>query len=379
MEIRLVKKSELEQAAKLANIVFCNDENGHMGSCFPTLFQAGIPHSYGAFSPEGNLVSFMGMVPVEITIGAKKSLRAYSIGAVCTDPAFRGQGLASKLLASCRQHAQKSGASVMFISGDRSLYTREGSVFFGTANKVTIKEDAVSKHNVNSSLPSWNYRDIVPEDIFTLHHLLTNKSSSFQWGITELQQSIGTSAYATLNKKIQITRIAYSDNNEIAAAIILMLPGENTPVQEQHMGQIIEWAGNPLAAYELMYDAISRYQLASLSAILPWQDSELIELLQNDHVQSEKVNNAGTVLVVDEAALIQQAGFDKTATGETYINILGNNRYELHTKDEKVFIKGIDQLSSVIFNPDTVIDVSKSSSHNPFAIPLPYMYGLYFI
>ncbi|MNN18826.1 hypothetical protein D3C81_1320450 [compost metagenome] len=266
----------------------------------------------------------------------------------------------------------------MFISGDRSLYTREGSVFFGSANKITIEEGAVSKYNANSST-SWNYRDMVPEDIFTLHHLLTNKSSSFQWGISDLQQSIGTSAYATLNKKIQITRIAYTDNNEIAAAIILMIPGENTPVQEQKTGQVLEWAGNPSAAYELIYDAFSKYRLSSLSIFLPWQDIELIKMLQKDHTQSEKVNNAGTVLVVDEGALIQQAGLDMAASGETYITILGNNRYELHTKDEKTVIEGSAQLSSVIFNPDTEIIGSKSTCHNPFATPLPYMYGLYFI
>lgn len=378
MDIRLVKKSELHQAANLANIVFCNDENGHMGLCFPTLFQAGISHSYGAFTSDGKLVSFMGMVPVGIQVGRNKSLRAYSIGAVCTDPAFRWQGLASKLLTACRQHARQSGASLMFISGDRSLYTRGGSVLYGSANKITIEKGTASQHHTNPSA-AWNYRDMVPEDIFILHQLLTNKSSAFQWGISDLQQSIGTSAYATLNKKVQRIRIAYTGLNEIAAAIILMLPGENTPIQDQQTGQVLEWAGDPSAAYELMYNAISKYQLSSLSAFLPWQDIELIELLQKDHARSEKIHNAGTVLIVDEEALIQQAGLDQAASGEPYITILGNNRYKLHMKDETAVIEDAAQLASAIFNPETVIAGSKTSGRNPFAIPLPYMYGLYFI
>ncbi|MNP56993.1 hypothetical protein D3C76_1517710 [compost metagenome] len=128
-----------------------------------------------------------------------------------------------------------------------------------------------------------------------------------------------------------------------------------------------------------MYDALSKYQLSTLSASLPWQDMKLIELLQNDNIRSEKVNNAGTLLVVDEAALIQQAGFNNAASGEAHISILGNNRYELNMKDDKTVIEGSAQLSSVLFNPEAAVAGSSSSIRNPFAIPLPYMYGLYFI
>ncbi|MNJ03476.1 hypothetical protein D3C73_1637970 [compost metagenome] len=59
--------------------------------------------------------------------------------------------------------------------------------------------------------------------------------------------------------------------------------------------------------------------------------------------------------------------------------ILGNNRYKLHMKDETAVIEDAAQLASAIFNPETVIAGSKTSGRNPFAIPLPYMYGLYFI
>ncbi|MNO38531.1 hypothetical protein D3C76_286340 [compost metagenome] len=377
MEIRRVKENELDQAVALANIVFCNNVNGHMGTCFPTLFQPGISHSYGAFSPDGKLVSFMGLVPVRIGIGGNRSLKAFSVGAVCTDPAFRGLGLAGKLLETCHQHAREAGASVIFISGDRSLYLRGGSVFFGSSHKITLAANEANSAMHPPAPAAWSFRDLIPGDILTIHELLCQKTGGFEWGVTDLQQCIGTGAYATLHKKSQQIRVACSGNNEIAAALIMMIPDENTPPQERD-GLIIEWAGNASAAHALIVDAISHFQLPSLSVFLPWQDTELLHLLQKQQIQSEKIKNAGTLLVADEQALLRQAGLND-ASKETHILNLGDQRYELHTRDKKIIIEGSSQLSAVLFDPETIIYDSDLSVSNPFAIPLPYMYGLYFI
>lgn len=353
-EIRRIKESELQQAATLANIVFCNDANGHMGYCFPTLFEAGISHSYGAFAPDGQLISFMGMVPVRIT-SKNSSLKAFSIGAVCTDPAFRGQGIAGQLLERCRQHARYAGASVLFISGDRSLYTRAGSMFYGKAHKITIEAVSENKEtpptpSINTSaISTWKYSDLVSHDIFALHQLITTKISSIDWGIGELQQSLGIAAYATLHKQQQHVRVAHTREHEMAAALILMVPDQDT-AKPEHQGLIMEWAGDPLAVQALIYDAISHYQLTSLSGYFPWQDSKLIELLQQNHATSEIHKNAGTVLIVDGEALLQQTGLDRVV-------------------DNDILFEENHQLGSLVFDPDT-------SEH---AVPLPYMYGLYFI
>lgn len=350
-EIRRIKESELHQAAALANIVFCNDENGHMGYCFPTLFQAGISHSYGAFTSDGKLISFMGMVPVRIN-AKKLTLKAFSIGAVCTDPAFRGHGIASKLLERCHQHARYAGASVLFISGDRSLYTRAGSVFYGKAHKITIEamsENVEAPSNDASIISPWEYSNFVPHDIFALHHLLTTKLSSIEWGISELQQSIGIAAYATLHKQHQHIRVAHTKDHEMVAALILMIPDEDSTKPERQ-GLIMEWAGDPLAAKALIYDAISHYQLTSLSGYFPWQDSKLIDLLQQDNVTSEIQKNAGTILIVDGETLLQQTGLDMIDS-------------------DILFEENNQQLCSLVFDPDS----------NEHTVPLPYMYGLYFV
>lgn len=348
--IRRIKECDLQQAATLANIVFCNDEHGHMGHCFPTLFQAGISHSYGAFTSDEKLISFMGMVPVRIR-SKNAILKAFSIGAVCTHPEFRGHGIASQLLERCRQHARYAGASVLFISGDRSLYTRAGSQFYGKAHKITITAESnpVEATSINTSASSaWKYADFVPHDIFALHHLLTSKLSSIEWGMNELQQSIGIAAYATLHNQQQHIRVAHTKEHEMVAALILMVPDEDSTKPERQ-GLIMEWAGDPLAAKALIYDTISHYQLTSLSGYFPWQDSKLINLLQQDNVTSETQKNAGTILIVDGEMLLQQTGLDMI--------------------DSDILFEENNELCSLVFDPDS----------NEHAVPLPYMYGLYFI
>ncbi len=57
-------------------------------------------------------------------------IKIASIGGVCTDPEYRGRGIASRLLRNCIREAADAGAALLLISGDRGLYRRAQAVPF---------------------------------------------------------------------------------------------------------------------------------------------------------------------------------------------------------------------------------------------------------
>lgn len=87
MQLRLIKPAELDQAALLADSVFREPGATSMKELFPLIFRPGLSHSYAAIADDGTVAAFMGLVPSTIKTG-DAFLNVFSIGAVCTDPAF---------------------------------------------------------------------------------------------------------------------------------------------------------------------------------------------------------------------------------------------------------------------------------------------------
>jgi GNAT superfamily N-acetyltransferase len=86
----------------------------------------------------GELVSAVGAHRFEMRSG-QCILGAAHIGAVCTAPEWRGQGLASRLLNLECSLLRSQGVDVAFISGGRNLYRRAGAADLpGIAHRFTL-------------------------------------------------------------------------------------------------------------------------------------------------------------------------------------------------------------------------------------------------
>lgn len=114
-----------------------------MGTGFPLLFCAENAEQLRVIDREGEIVALVGICLREaLLLGTP--LRVASIGAVCTDPAHRAQGLASRLMADARAHAVTSGADLMLISGGRGLYHRLGYVTVGRFSRYQVSSKETS-------------------------------------------------------------------------------------------------------------------------------------------------------------------------------------------------------------------------------------------
>lgn len=382
MNIKIMESHSLKQAVELSDRIFSKQpEQPSMGDSFPMIFEPGISHSYGAFDAEGKLNAFMGLVP--FTIRAETAmLKAYSIGSVCTDPDSRGKGLAGELLNQCKAHAERSGASLIFISGARSLYTRADCRHFGRAMEHRLTP--VEAEQIEGLIPnSYQVREMNPEDIFEVHQWIEKRSAAYVSSASELDKLLGASAFANVIRLDQKILIAEQDGH-IAAFAVIGVPGSRmTPSRP---ATLIEWAGQDEAAAFLLTQALSLYSLPELIITLAWQDRELSGLLEAAGSTAAKTQNSGTVYLVNGRELLRQIAPLLPEEAAGVLQAEGDHGPYLYKQGDETVTLDDEGLLSLLFDPESPYRKSSADSsgtddqgYNLRPIPLPYSAGLQYI
>lgn len=357
MQLRLIQTTELDQAAALADRVFRSAGEASMKDLFPLIFRPGFSHSYAAVAEDGTLAAFMGLVPSTIKTSSVH-LNVFFIGAVCTDPAFRGQGLAGQLLKLCQAHATKAGASLIFVSGDRSLYTRAGCVPFGGTQYAELTASSAGALTAAAG-GAWKLRPMQPGDFFAVSRLLDEREAGHVHSPGELALLLGAGAYAGALRLSQRTLVAERDGSieGFAALAVHAAAGEPAP----NPATALEWAGQPLAVAALLAKATMCCGDGTLQVPVPWQERSLLALLRDAGASIASGANSGTVCIADRDELLRQtAGF--------------RSDYNIDLSS----IQDDKELLSLLFDPAGPL-VSADLPDTPGAIPLPYMAGLHFI
>ncbi|SFL54599.1 Acetyltransferase (GNAT) domain-containing protein [Paenibacillus sp. 1_12] len=377
MEIRLVTNHELKQAVQLADDVFRKPGQSSMGTSFPFLFAPGLSHSYGAFD-EGRLVSFMGLVPFVIHTGGAR-LNVFSMGAVCTHPDYRGQGIAGQLLDRCKQHVDEAGASLLFISGDRSLYTRVHCYPFGSTEHFTLDtEGAVRLKAAVSALLTGDSpiesRSFQLADLFALQATAADRKVAYEQSVTDLGLMIEAEAYASCLRLEHRTLVAAGEASSVDSFAVIAAPGHSA---DSKPPITIEWAGPAAHVGTLIANAVEQLNLTQLKIPVCWHEQKLIELLREASVPSETKANNGTVYIVNAQRVLDQAfpGSNKDQQQAFMVNSMEDGTYKVKTGDTSLVITP-SELVTLLFDP--------SSLHKPLlpgwsTIPLPLTNGLNYI
>ncbi len=119
---------------------------------YPLLFSRSNSQNLRAYIDNDKVISLVGAFFRDIILFGHR-IPAVRLGAVCTDPEYRGRGLATSLLADTERFAVRKGAVVALISGDRGLYERFSAVDAGVFWKYTLE---------TKMLPRFDAVDIRP-------------------------------------------------------------------------------------------------------------------------------------------------------------------------------------------------------------------------
>lgn len=124
--------ADVDAANRLATEVFCRRPNPDpdMGAMYQHLFNQENASNLAVAESGGEIVSLVGTVHHTVRIGGAR-IGVASIGAVCTAKEQRGRGLGGQTLALAIDRAREREASLLWVSGQRSLYQRVGCVQAG--------------------------------------------------------------------------------------------------------------------------------------------------------------------------------------------------------------------------------------------------------
>lgn len=369
---------ELNEAAKLADRVFRDHEQVSMGQAFPLVFSPALGQSFGAFE-DGKLVAFIGLVPWLVNAGGAR-LKVYALGAVCTDPDYRGKGYAGTILDMVKEHIRKAGASLLLVSGDRGLYTRNHCYHYGSFNRYTFlpeNGEAIAAQNT-----AYSVREFASSDWYTLHELAESRPVRYEQGLSELAQLIHSQAVASIYKQEHRTLIAEKDGKPVAFAVL------SIPVRYQTSAasQAAEWAGDASAVAAIFADAMKRYSLEKLDITVPWQEAQLQQALLDTPFQAGR--NNGTVFISDPQLLLEQLtpywnGAIDTQRGELRVTTGENGQFTLHLGPDAIVLTP-QELVSVMFDVEPKLAEQPTAEIQErlaalFPIPFPYANGLNFV
>ncbi|WP_053365842.1 GNAT family N-acetyltransferase [Bacillus sp. FJAT-27245] len=356
-EFRLLQEEDFQQASDLADKVFRKAGHVSMGKAFPQVFSSALNQSYGAFD-DGKLVSFIGLVPFVLHIGGAE-VNAFSIGAVCTEPDYRRRGLANTLLQMIFGHIQKSGASVLFVSGDLPIYIKQGCTFYGKMNQYKLHEGDLQVEG------SYIVRELQPYDWFQLRKLGNARQARYEQSIYELALLNERAAFASIFKMNHKVLVA-EENGELKGFLMFGVPYGG---EEKADSRAIEWGGDPRAVKTLLASAFT-YGLNSLLANVPAFEKGLNQQL--DSLEKKEIPFPGTMKIMNlDLLLAQLSPYFEDRLG---ISTVDENRKELHVNQRSLIVTN-QELAEFILH-GTKVD---AGLQDVFPIPFPFPQGLNYV
>ncbi len=106
----------------------------------------------------------------------------------------------------------------------------------------------------------------------------------------------------------------------------------------------------------------------------------MLSVAQATGASSKTIHNGGTVMIVNGGALVAQTGLlgDTNDCAPVHMTIdHEDDSYTVHTPTDEYKLTNDAELCSLLFDPESDLPAAQDAAFT--AVPLPYMYGLYFI
>lgn len=239
IEVRVAHADDMKEIGRLSDAVFRAKRGGHMADEFPHLYDpANASHWYVAFDGS-QAVSIVGAMNWPAVISGAAT-RAASVGSVATNPRYRGQGLASRLLALAEEHLVAEGVRIMLISGDLPLYLRFGARAIGR----------VDWYRLDSRTPSYRYhvRPIDPyDDAPWVARLNQSRGTRFGRSLSQLRALLVSQPMTQVEQGTKVALMVMRKGQPVAYVVL-----NHRPFQGRGASRVSEWGGDPTAMLEAL-------------------------------------------------------------------------------------------------------------------------------
>lgn len=215
MELRSCRPEERLDAIRLSRSVF--KEN--MAEQFLALFAPGNVERMLVAVDGGKVVSMVNYYPGPVRIG-RATIRVASIGSVCTDPAYRGRGLAGSLLRLAEGKMLAEKVHVVVISGGGGIYSAFGAEQAGHMVEVSIPAERLAPSD------GVQVRPYAPSDFNALRRLHAQDAVRFVRQAREFKLLLEGQTYPDTYADYPV-RMVLKDGVPIAYAILVVDKGND--------------------------------------------------------------------------------------------------------------------------------------------------------
>ncbi|MBD8498620.1 GNAT family N-acetyltransferase [Paenibacillus arenosi] len=378
--IRILNEEEMQAAILLANRIFRDAEQVPMQSGFPYLYSTTYGHSFGTFEGD-RLLGFNGLLPAVLRVGPA-AINVFSLGSVCIDPEARGRGYASSMLDNVKDHVKNAGASLLLVTGTRSLYTRAACHLFGAVTRVLLDQSCA--HSILASKESQQYhlRAMKPYEWLQLHKVARSRDVHYEQSVWDFAGLTKAEAYASCVKLKHQVLVAERNGKVTAFAVVAVPKGT---LQSRRPPFAIEWAGDASAVASLFAFATINSDIATLEVPVNWHEHELLEVLHR--VPSTSEQNLGTVYIANIEQFVEEIRpywmqHDASVGAQLTIHLVTDDEYELSLPQLPTLRLRGQQLTSLLFTPAAQIKLTEewaAALHKLLPIPLPSTSGLNYI
>lgn len=273
---RAAKKEELQTVVALADYVFFTSRGrpATMLQRFPHLYNYDNLENLRVIADRGRPISFIGISTKDIfTFGCR--LKVGGIGSVCTLPEYRGRGYATRILQHCIKRLNREKASLMLVSGRRSLYLRAGCRRVGVGWHFNITKTEAKKLARGKVRPSAYRRGLEAQAA----RLYAREPVRFHRPLEDFQVLLTTLKWDS--KRMVFLR----KGSEYLAYMILKI-GQSK--ERKTIGRMSEYAGSRSALASCLNEVISRYELDKLNFTVPEYDEDFLTGLSNLGLKGKK-------------------------------------------------------------------------------------------
>lgn len=248
MELRSCRPEDRRKAIALSRSVF----KDNMEEQFLCLLGEGNRDRMFLAVDGEEVVSMVNYYPASAQIGPAV-VKTASVGSVCTKSEYRGQKLASRLLAMAARKMLSENVHVVIISGQGGIYSAFGAEFAGNATEWFVPQGTFSSASSRVSLAEYT-----PADLPAVKLAYETETVRFLRGQEEFDRLIRGQTYPDLHTRYPFELIL--SGGKVAAYAILDLSDDET---DDTLG-IKEFAGDRIAltdAFDLLLKKFGRRRM----------------------------------------------------------------------------------------------------------------------
>ncbi|MCK4283894.1 MAG: GNAT family N-acetyltransferase [Candidatus Brocadiae bacterium] len=351
---RALRKGELRSGVELADRVFRVGWDSSMEGDYPVVFCEDNLEGLRVFVDEGKVISLVGMVESPICL-LGTSHRGCCIGAVCTEPDYRGQGLATRLLIDAREKALADGVDIFAITGGRGLYRRQGYVDVGGYHVCTIERSRLPSTSRGIILKKEGYvlRPWRVEDVPALVRIRSAEPVRF---VRTPEDFLTILSSGNVSNRTGETRVVCKKGSDVPVAYVSYhIGGAPRQDKDPNAVTVMEVGGPRWAIVQALGRLMDEGGLDDVTLHYLDCDAEMVQMVGSFGWRSEPRGFLGTAGIIDPARFWQ-------ACAPLVREMLGHERSErlglsadgsvtVTYGDEALVLDGMSAFTRLVFLP----------------------------